>query len=80
MLAKKVDYFGRKVTKERGTHESRAGGSVAGRRSCPVQTANDEEDHADEGLARIDDNATTKFVSGEGPDRDSEEVAAAEKG
>lgn len=69
----------RQVRRAKATYESRAGGSVAGRRSCPVQTADDEEDHADSRLARVDDNATTKLVGGEGPENDSEEVAAAKK-
>jgi hypothetical protein len=68
-----------KVAKDRGTHETSAGGSVAGRCSCPVQTADDEEDYADERLARVNDDATTKLVGGEGPEHDSEEVAAAKK-
>ena len=68
-----------KVAKDRGTHESSAGGSVAGRRSCPVQTADNKEDHANGRLARVDDNATTKLVGGEGPESNSDKVAAAKK-
>jgi hypothetical protein len=53
-----------KVARDRGTHESSTAGSIAGRRSCPVQTADNEEDHADQCLARVDDDTTTKLVSG----------------
>jgi hypothetical protein len=51
------------------------------RRSCPVQTADDEEDDADKCLAGIDDDATTQLICGQGPHQNSEKVAAAiEKG
>jgi hypothetical protein len=68
-----------KMHKGRGAHESSPCGSVVGRRSCPVQAADNEEDHADKSLACVDDDTTTKFIGGKGPESDSNEIAAATK-
>lgn len=65
-----------KVAKDWRTYETSAGGSVAGCCSCPVQAADEEEDHAHKCLACVNDDATTKPVSGEGPEHDRKQVAA----
>jgi hypothetical protein len=53
-----------KVAKDRGAYKTSASGSVAGRSSCPEQTADDKEDHTDNCLARVYNSATTKMVGG----------------
>lgn len=49
------------------THESGAGGGVTGCGSSPEQSADDEEDHADKSLTRVDDGAATEIIGGQGP-------------
>lgn len=64
------------MREEEKTNESSAGCCVTSRCTRPVQTTDDEKNHADEGLASVDNDATTKSVGGEGPDHDSKEVTA----
>jgi hypothetical protein len=61
------------------TYKSSAGARVTSRRSCPEQTADNEQDDDNERLARIDDRSSTHCVGGEGPEYDSEEIAAARR-
>lgn len=68
-----------KTAKNWKTHKSSASGSIAGCGSCPVETANDEEDHANKRLAGVDNDPTAKPIGGEGPEDDGEKVAAANK-
>lgn len=61
------------------TYESSSCGGISGCRARPEQATDDEEDYADEGLARVDDCATAEFVGGQGPQHDGKEVAAAKE-
>lgn len=49
------------------THKSGACGGVSGGRSSPEQGADNEEDHADKSLTRVDYDATAELIGGQGP-------------
>lgn len=46
----------------------------------PVQPTDCKEDHADKGLARVDDGPATELVGRERPEQDGEKIAAPFKG
>lgn len=62
---------------QKWTHQTCASFGVTIRRSSPVQTATEKENDTNDGLASIDDSASTEFVGSERPNQDSEEVDTA---
>lgn len=66
-----------KWVKDEWTYQNSSGGNVTVRCSRPIHAANDKENDADKCFASVNYYTTPKFVCREGPDDDSQEIAAA---